>query len=61
MISVFDVFVRSCQYLSLFTCNNYDVLLKHTNGNEDLSEEQNLSIFMAVHNCITQSKRFNLA
>ena len=29
-------------------------------GNEYLSEEQNINVFMDVHNFITKSKRFNI-
>ena len=40
-------------------CNpNLNIML---HGNEDLSEEQNLNMFMAVKNFITQSKRFDPA
>ena len=40
-------------------CNpNLNILL---HGNEDLSEEQNLNIFMDVHNCIIKSKGLSLA
>ena len=40
-------------------CNpNLNILL---HGNDGLSEEQNLNIFMAVHNFIIKSKRFSLA
>ena len=40
-------------------CNpNLKILLHRNNG---LSEEQNLNIFMAVHNFIIKSKRFSLA
>ena len=40
-------------------CNSNLYILLH--GNDGLSEEQNLNIFIADHNFIIKSKRFSLA
>ena len=64
----FHFFFECSQYnhmrRDMFTCisaicnPNLNILLY---GNDGLSEEQNLNIFMAVHNFIIKSKRFSLA